>query len=234
MEKKIYDNELGTVTIRSNARIKRYSLNIKQGLVYANLPEGGSEKKLLAFIHSNKDKLIHALKKYHSAAPAILNEETALQTNTFRLHIFRSERTNVYMSLKEGILHIACPQETNFADEQMQQILKKLLEKALRHEAHRILPARLQELAARHSFVYSGLRIAHTKTRWGSCSSKRHINLSISLMLLPDHLIDYVILHELCHTLEMNHSPRFWAQLNKVTANQALSLRKELKTYHVL
>jgi predicted metal-dependent hydrolase len=64
-------------------------------------------------------------------------------------------------------------------------------------------------LPARHSFHYTGVTVRNTQSRWGSCSAQKHINLSLSLMLLPEHLIDYVLLHELCHTVEMNHGERF-------------------------
>ena len=112
--------------------------------------------------------------------------------------------------------------------------MKDLLEKALRHEAKRLLPDRLIALADRYRFTCTGVRIMNSKTRWGSCSTRKTINLSLSLMLLPWHLIDYVLLHELCHTVEMNHSDRFWKLLNGVTDNKALALRKELKGYHML
>ena len=157
-----------------------------------------------------------------------------MQTATFRLHIFRTERENFYMRLENGILHIACPKEIDFADEQVQKVLKGLIEQALRHEARRILPQRLHQLASQHGFTYAGVKIFNSKSHWGSCTARRSINLSLSLMLLPFPLIDYVLLHELCHTIEMNHSDRFWALMDKVTDGKAQTLRKELKGFHML
>ena len=230
MEKIFHDKELGTVILRTNPRAARYSLRVKDGVVIATMPAKGSEATLLLFIRENKAKLKELLQKPVPPAPK-LDDTTKLQTNTFALDIYRTDRESFYMRLEEGILHIACPRAADFGNERVQSLLKSFLERALRHEAKRVLPARLQALAAQHGFTYSGLRIANTKSRWGSCSTLRHINLSLSLMLLPNHLLDYVILHELCHTVEMNHSARFWALMNRVTNNSALALRKELKGY---
>lgn len=232
MEKKIYDNDLGTILLRTTPRATRYTLKISKGMITATMPEGGDEERMLSFIEENRPKLLAALKK-HPARP-LLNEATALQATTFRVEIFRTDRNNYYMTLKEGILRIACPSGTRFESDRVQEILKDLLEKALRHEAKRLLPDRLMTLAARHRFTCTGVRIMNSKTRWGSCSTRKSINLSLSLMLLPWHLVDYVLLHELCHTVEMNHSDRFWKLLNSVTDNKALALRHELKGYHML
>lgn len=232
MEKKIYDNDLGIILIRSTARATRYTLKISKGMITATMPVGGDEAELLSFIEANRKKLIDAIEK-HPPRP-LLDETTVLQTTTFRLQIFRTDRINYYMALNDGVLRIACPNDTRFELEIVQEILKDLLEKALRHEAKRLLPDRLMTLAARHHFTCTGVRIMNSKTRWGSCSSRKSINLSLSLMLLPWHLIDYVLLHELCHTVEMNHSDRFWQLLNSLTDNKALALRNELKNYNML
>ncbi|MDR1938092.1 MAG: M48 family metallopeptidase [Tannerellaceae bacterium] len=233
MEKKLYDKELGAITLRTSPKVKRYSLKVSNGAITATMPERGNEKTLIDFINKNRSKLVEALKK----APlrrTVLDDTADMQTNTFKLHIFRSDRENVYMNLSEGILHIACPRHTNFENEIVQQVLKDMLERALRHEAKRVLPVRLNALAKQFGFSYARVRIANTKSRWGSCSASGNINLSLSLMLLPNRLVDYVLLHELCHTVEMNHSERFWKLMNKVTGNQALSLRKELKGCRML
>ena len=103
----------------------------------------------------------------------------------------------------------------------------------LRKRACEYLPKRLDELAQKHGFQYREVKIRKSKTRWGSCSIHSNINLSIYLMILPEHLINYVLLHELCHTIEMNHSIAFWNLLDKHTNNQAKALREELKNYNI-
>ena len=232
MEKKIYENDLGTILLRTAPRATRYTLKISKGMITATMPVGGDEGRMLSFIEENRQKLLNALKK-HPARP-LLNETARLETTTFLLHIFRTERANFYMKLDNSILHIACPLETRFESDEVQLILKGFLEKALRHEAKRLLPDRLKTLADRYKLTFTSVRIMNSKTRWGSCSTHKSINLSLSLMLLPWHLIDYVLLHELCHTVEMNHSDRFWKLLNEITENRALMLRQELKKYSIL
>jgi predicted metal-dependent hydrolase len=105
-------------------------------------------------------------------------------------------------------------------------------ETALLRQAQAVLPGELEHLAKKHNFYYQSVQIRKSKTRWGSCSSKGTISLSFYLMLLPYHLREYVLLHELCHTIQMNHGPVFWAILNLCTHGKAKTLRKELKNYY--
>lgn len=232
MEKKIHDSELGTIILRTSPRATRYTLKISNGKITATMPVGGDESRMLAFIAENREKLGSALDKHPPRN--LLDDTSELQAASFRLHIFRTERTSFYMTLEKEVLHIACPVQTDFKDERVQKLLNGMLEKALRHEANRLLPARLMNLAKTHHFTCTGVKINNSKTHWGSCTLRKSINLSLSLMLLPWHLVDYVLLHELCHTLEMNHSDRFWTLMNKVTENQSLRLREELKSYHTM
>jgi len=68
----------------------------------------------------------------------------------------------------------------------------------------------LEQLAEEHGFHYNGLSVRAQKTRWGSCSSNKNINLNCKLLFMPIEVVKYVMIHELCHTIEMNHSSRFW------------------------
>ncbi len=94
-----------------------------------------------------------------------------------------------------------------------QGLLRQVVESFYRQQAKRYLPQRLTALARQHGFAYKALRIKNQKTRWGSCSAKGNINLNLRLMMAPPAAIDYVILHELCHTRELNHGAAFWAQV---------------------
>ena len=123
------------------------------------------------------------------------------------------------------------PEKINFTDEKTQELLRRVRVTALHHVAKEHLPQRLKMLAAKHGFSYNAVSLRNSHSRWGSCSNRKNISLSIYLQLLPTHLSDYVLLHELCHTVEMNHSASFWALMDKVTDGRARSLRRELRTY---
>ena len=99
-------------------------------------------------------------------------------------------------------------------------------------QARRVFAERMSYWAGRLAVVPTRLVITAPKRRWGSCSAKKNINLSFYVMLLPPHLVELILLHELCHTLEMNHSPRFWKELDRVTGGKAKLLTKELKSHH--
>ncbi|MDH8702619.1 putative metal-dependent hydrolase [Dysgonomonadaceae bacterium PH5-43] len=101
-------------------------------------------------------------------------------------------------------------------------------------QANEYLPKEIYRLAMLYNFTYRCVSIKLMKTRWGSCSREKNISLSIYLMLLPKHLIEYVILHELCHTIEMNHSTAFWNLLNKYTNGNAKALRAEIKSLNII
>lgn len=103
----------------------------------------------------------------------------------------------------------------------------------LRAEAKAVLPKRLSELAALHGFHYNNVRIKHNSSNWGSCSELGNINLNLNLMRLPEHLRDYVMLHELCHLRQMNHGPEFHALLESVCPDHK-SLQLELRSWRLI
>jgi predicted metal-dependent hydrolase len=103
----------------------------------------------------------------------------------------------------------------------------------LRRQARQYVPHTVERLARNFGFNYTSLRISSAHTRWGSCSGKNGISLSLFLMLLPEHLREFIILHELCHTRHHNHSAAFHALLNTLVGGKEKALNRELKAYHI-
>lgn len=82
--------------------------------------------------------------------------------------------------------------------------------------AKQILPARIQYYAKIMGVTYGKVTLREQKTRWGSCSSKGNLNFNWKLALMPDEILDYVVVHELAHRMEMNHSDKFWKIVENV------------------
>lgn len=113
---------------------------------------------------------------------------------------------------------------------QVQQAAQIACERALKKEADSLLRQRLSLLARDNGFSYQEIRIKRLTSRWGSCSDKKTIALNYFLIQLPWHLIDYVIIHELVHTVHLNHSPQFWQAVEKIQPN-AKQLRREVRQF---
>lgn len=101
--------------------------------------------------------------------------------------------------------------------------------RALADQALKIIPERAAYYAKRIGVNYGRITIRDQKTRWGSCSSKGNLNFNCLLMLAPQEVLDYVVVHELCHRKEMNHSKAFWTEVEKVLPKYRDSV-KWLKT----
>ena len=98
----------------------------------------------------------------------------------------------------------------------------------LADEALQDIPQRVHKYAAMIGVTVDRITIRNQKTRWGSCSSKGNLNFNCLLMLCPENVRDYVVVHELCHRKELNHSPRFWNEVARVMPDYAQH-RKWLK-----
>ena len=102
--------------------------------------------------------------------------------------------------------------------QQMSQIKSLTMEEIrdLADQALEVIPKRVAYFAEIVGVTYGRITIRNQKSKWGSCSSKGNLNFNCLLMLMPTEVQDYIVVHELCHRKEMNHSPKFWAEVRKV------------------
>lgn len=227
-EKIIEDKELGSLVIRVNPRAKRLVFRTKSDAIYVSVPSGTTSAQITDAINRLRGKLRGFKEK---VARPLIDLSFRIDAEYFKLSLVSGQRDKFLAHSELGEMRIVCPPSADFTDENLQAWLHKVIEEALRRNAKIILPPRLYRLSGEHNLPYQSVKINSSRGRWGSCSARKAINLSYFLVLLPTHLIDYVLLHELCHTREMNHGDRFWALLNSMTGGKALELREELKGY---
>lgn len=232
----IIDDDFGKIEFEQNARLKHIRVRIVADGLKVSMPLHSSQNEALAFIISKKSSILAKqyklkLKKENHALELKVGSE--IQTLSFKVTVQLVERENVFFALKDGLLTIEFPARADLQSDAAQRNCWNGINYFLRKEAKRLLPGRTSQLAVKYGFSYNEIKIQSSKSRWGSCSSTKSINFSYYLMLLPAHLVDYVILHELCHTKEMNHGDKFWAWMDNVTNNSSKALRAELKRYNM-
>jgi predicted metal-dependent hydrolase len=178
------------------------------------------------WIHTHQQKMVEKRFFY------LLN--STLETKHHSIQILPIEKGKLQAALKGNQVVLTVPSEFETESDQVQYFIKKVVTEVCRKEAKEYLPVRVQELAIQFGFSYQKIFIKNLKSKWGSCSSNGNINLNLSLMLLPDILIDYIILHELAHTREHNHGESFWKLLNTLTGGKARELNREIKKNHTI
>lgn len=199
--------------------------------IVVSMPTGYPAKDALAFVDSKQSWIAGAVErnKKRAAPPKVI-----LPPFSTRLHklTMTPHTINKYtIHITGGEIRIGYPEGTDHAHEPLQRIVKKGVEEAYRIEARKMLPERVRVLAKEWGFSYMNVSFRNSISRWGSCSGSNSITLSLHLMTLPDHLIDYVILHELCHTVHKDHAAGFHALLDKVTQGRHKKLLAELKGF---
>lgn len=209
----IVDKEFGEIKIRKNKLARSVKLSVGvDGSLRASIPYYSPEFAVRRLANGNRDE-IRKMLATHNAKNSYQDGDLIGKTHTLFLRKFSGEEIKISNEGNQILVQI--PQELAFENPLVQSEIRKTVSKILRKQAKAYLPRRIDFLAEKYGFSFEKLRFSHTGTRWGSCSSSGTISLNIALMNLPHHLIDYVIIHELCHTRQMNHSSKFWQEVEK-------------------
>ena len=209
----IVDKEFGEIKIRKNKLARSVKLSVGvDGSLRASIPYYSPEFAVRRLVNGNRDE-IRKMLATHNAKNSYQDGDLIGKTHTLFLRKFSGEEIKISNEGNQILVQI--PQELAFENPLVQSEIRKTVSKILRKQAKAYLPRRIDFLAEKYGFNFKKLRFSHTGTRWGSCSSSGTISLNIALMNLPHHLIDYVIIHELCHTRQMNHSSKFWQEVEK-------------------
>ncbi len=198
-------------------RATRTRLQISDGKLQLILPRGVSlyevedfVKQKIGWIKKNLGKSNH-----NSDKILFLGKEVKIKQD------FEPAVKHHMVRYTDGELRIVSPSNSKIDT-------KRIYSAWLREQAKEYIAPRAYKLARENNFVVNKISIRGQKTRWGSCSSRCNLSFNYKLMQHRKEVIDYVIFHELCHLIEMNHSKGFWFLLKKFCPDYK-SLKKELK-----
>jgi predicted metal-dependent hydrolase len=163
----------------------------------------------------------------------VFTPDRLFTTRDHTLFLHTHEKKTIQIIIKSGGIHIFYPSFASIEDQRIQCAIRKGIMEAWRIEAGKHLPQRIKELASTWGFFYKRVTFRNNKTRWGSCSRDNNLSLHIQLMRLPGHLTDYIILHELVHTVHKNHGKQYWQLLDRVTGGNARKLDREMNNYRL-
>lgn len=198
---------------------KKISVRVENsGIVKISLPYFTPYFEAKYFVNSNIDWIKEKLKKID------------LQKNDFyylgnKIDIFVQNNANIknfnYILSNNNLII-----ETNKNSTELEDLYIKWL----RLKAKEYIPKKAEEFAQKHNFKFNSIKIKNLTSRWGSCSIKKNLSFNLKLMYFNYKVIDYVIIHELCHLQEMNHSHRFWNLVGEIMPDYKLQ-KKQLSTF---
>lgn len=205
----ISDEEFGDITLRRSAKASAIRIRVApDGRLRASLPLYAPLFLVKRLIKSSRPELRAMLREgqhytqYHDGM-------TIGKSHTIIVRPATSQINTTAKRHGQQII-VSLPPDVSIDDPTTVRTIRDEVIAALRIEAKSYLPKRLGFLADKYDFSYQKVRFSHASGRWGSCSSNGTISLNIALMKLPFELIDYVLIHELSHTIHMNHSDDFW------------------------
>lgn len=151
------------------------------------------------------------------------------------LELVRGSGSRYSSSQTSEKLTVRIPIDADPASTAVQKKITQYAQKSLQVQAEELILPRVRSFAANHGFIVNAIEIKNLKSRWGSCSNKQDLAFSLFLIQLPWECIDYVIYHELAHTVHLNHSKDFWLLVQQYVPRYN-EIRKAMKQYapHVI
>ena len=218
--------ELPTYTVRISDRAKcvRIALSVDKGLEVV-IPKNYDHLKIPEIIHQKRDWILHNQRKLDEREAFLQSQSPHKLPDLIKLRSISEEWQIIYNQTVTKFDSITISEQKekfqliisgNIADT---KACKTLLKQWLMRKAEKHLFSWLRRVSIQTNLPYRTTTIRGQKTLWGSCSRDRNISLNYKLLFLETQVVEYVLLHELCHTIHMNHSTQFWNLVGKFEPN---------------
>ena len=200
--------------IRKSEKAKYVRITVGSEGVTVTAPSCVNETEVMSFINQKKDwinKKISACSVYNgfnSEHRFIDGEQLFFQGDSFTLRVveYAGKSTKVVLKGEQFVVHI----NKLMPEADRKTAIRDKLASFYKRLARAAIVERVDYYIAALGVNYSSIRIKDQKTRWGSCSKQGNLNFNWRIVMAPSDIIDYVVVHELCHLIQMNHSKKFW------------------------
>lgn len=215
---------IGVVIFQKIANAKSIKIHINGSKVKVTLPSRIPYIVAKKFVESRTDWILSNIQ-----TKPTLTDGTLVGKKHY-IKIRHRPINRAVSRITEDTIVISLPEIHKVENNEVQNKIQKACEKALLLETELLVVPRLYDLAYEHQFALKTVSVKKLTSRWGSCDRSGNIKINSYLVQLPWELIDYVLLHELCHTKQMNHSKKFWQLTESILPNYK-NLRKQIKQY---
>lgn len=218
-----YQDPLPEYLVRESARARHVSLKVSfQGALEVVVPPGFDQREIPDILERRRGWITKTLKRIEQQQEALPSEHTVEKPSRLDLRSLAETWHIQYDQARAATLSLSHsnPQELTLqgpVDDA--EACRALLRSWLQRKARAELAPWLQRLSQGCDLAYSRVSVRGQTSRWGSCSSRQSISLNYKLLFLPSSLVEYVLTHELCHTVHMNHSKAFWQLVQKYYAD---------------
>lgn len=213
---------IGKIRVQKRRGSKSMRLRISNdGVITVGVPFWVPYKTALDYAKKQKDWII----KHRPTKKLLTNNQSIGRHHN--LKIITNNSSNVRVVVGTDSIVVSTPAGYDASHEQVQKAAIRGARKALQQQSA-VLSERLTYLADIHGYKFKSHDFKFMKSKWGSCNNEKHITLNYRLLDLPDHLVDYVLIHELVHLNHMNHGNHYWEELSLIIPNHK-QLRKEMR-----
>jgi len=212
------------------ARISRIRIS-REGALSVVVPAGFRKERVLALLEAKKEWICRNLARTRACTPPDIAMMASSRPDVVNLEAFGETWEVFYDSgghSRNGLMENEESHRLVLAGAGECSDPGDLLRKWLVKRSRLFLEPKLDRFSASHAMPYKRICVRLQRTRWGSCSARGNISLNAKLAFLPESLVDYVLFHELCHTIHMNHSRSFWDLMERKLPG-SLALKKALR-----
>lgn len=220
-------------TERQNCRAKRIVLSVRQDRIVVTYPPGTSKKRLRDFVVDNRAWIVEQVRSCRRQAENYRREwvdgtRLPFCGQDLILRIIKYNKKMIEIKRIEDVLWVFLPEAVD--EESITDNVRNGVLHWYKNQARQIFAEKLTNYAQEMKVTFGQFRVKEQRTRWGSCSANKNINLNWKLIMAPEPVIDYLVVHELSHLSQLNHSKEFW-QLVKRYCPDFYACRNWLRRY---